>query len=148
VLVPDIRSSRSGKISTLAHPAIGVFYPRRLDIPQFNNVPIGRELGYDVELPQFGSIVVKAGTDPALVSSPMNWVKSPKPGNSRSISGHYADPNSYVPIDKARVFMDAWHKEAKNALRHTLLPVLDQFAVGGGLVSRRASSIARSSIAP
>jgi hypothetical protein len=80
VLVPDIRSSRSGKISTLAHPAIGVFYPRRLDIPQFNNVPIGRELGYDVELPQFGSIVVKAGTDPALVSSPMNWVKSPKRG--------------------------------------------------------------------
>jgi tripartite-type tricarboxylate transporter receptor subunit TctC len=67
VLVPDIRSSRSGKISTLAHPAIGFFYPRRLDIPQFNNVPIGRELGYDVELPQFRSIVVKAGTDPALV---------------------------------------------------------------------------------
>jgi tripartite-type tricarboxylate transporter receptor subunit TctC len=35
--------------------------------PSFKDVPCSRELGYDVGLPQFRSIIVKAGTDPKKV---------------------------------------------------------------------------------
>ena len=61
----DVRSYfDGGKIRPLIF-----FYSHRLDIPQFANVPVGKEFGYDVTLPQFRSIVVKAGTDPKLVQA-------------------------------------------------------------------------------
>ena len=59
----DVRSYfDGGKIRPLIF-----FYSHRLSIPQFADVPVSSELGYDVTLPQFRAIVVKAGTDPARV---------------------------------------------------------------------------------
>ncbi len=107
----DVRSYfDGGKIRPLIF-----FYPHRLEIPQFANVPVGKEFGYNVELPQFRSIVVKAGTDPAIVKKlgdELGKVAHTEEFKTY-LTGQYADPNSYVPPDKARGFMDAWLKEAK-----------------------------------
>ncbi|HLQ25186.1 MAG TPA: tripartite tricarboxylate transporter substrate binding protein [Acidiferrobacterales bacterium] len=35
--------------------------------PAFKNVPSSKELGYDIGLPQFRAVVVKAGTDPRII---------------------------------------------------------------------------------
>ncbi|HEX3857962.1 MAG TPA: tripartite tricarboxylate transporter substrate binding protein, partial [Pseudolabrys sp.] len=59
----DVRSYfDGGKIKPLIF-----FYAHRLNTPQFKDVPVGGEFGYDVTLPQFRAIVVKAGTDPKIV---------------------------------------------------------------------------------
>lgn len=107
----DVRSYfDGGKIRPLIF-----FYPHRLDIPQFANVPIGAEFGYNVTLPQFRSIVVKAGTDPTIVKALADELaKVAETANFKTyLQQQYADPNSYVPMHKARIFMDDWLKQAK-----------------------------------
>lgn len=107
----DVRSYfDGGKIRPLIF-----FYPQRLDIPQFKNVPVGKEFGYEVTLPQFRSIVVRAGTDPVVVKKLADALA--KVAQTKEfkdyLQGQYADPNSYVPMDGARAFMGAWLEEAK-----------------------------------
>lgn len=107
----DVRSYfDGGKIRPLLF-----FYPHRLNIPKFANVPASKELGYDVTLPQFRAIVVKAGTDPAQVKILATEIA--KVAQSTEFKAYldqqYADPDSYVPMDKARTFMDSWLQEAK-----------------------------------
>jgi putative tricarboxylic transport membrane protein len=107
----DVRSYfDGGKIRPLIF-----FYPHRLDIPQFANVPVGGEFGYNVTLPQFRSIVIKAGTDPKIVKALADELgKVAQTAEFKSyLQQQYADPNSYVPMDKAREFMDDWLKQAK-----------------------------------
>lgn len=107
----DVRSYfDGGKIRPLIF-----FYPHRLDIPQFANVPVGKEFGYDVTLPQFRSIVVKAGTPPErvkLLAEELHKVAQTAAFKAY-LENQYADPNSYVPMEKARQFMDAWLAQAK-----------------------------------
>jgi tripartite-type tricarboxylate transporter receptor subunit TctC len=107
----DVRSYFDGK---KIRPLI-FFYDHRLDIPQFANVPVGKEFGYDVTLPQFRAIVVKAGTDPAIVKRLSDELA--KVAQSAEFKAYldqqYADPNSYVPMEKARQFMDSWLVQAK-----------------------------------
>lgn len=107
----DVRSFfDGGKIRPLIF-----FYPHRLTIPQFANVPVGSEFGYDVTLPQFRAIVVKAGTDPKIVKQLSDELAkvAKMPEFTSYLQNQYADPNSYVPMDKAREFMDAWLQQAK-----------------------------------
>lgn len=107
----DVRSYFDGK---KIKPLI-FFYDHRLTIPQFANVPVGKEFGYDVTLPQFRAIVVKAGTDNAIVKRLSDELA--KVAQSAEFKAYleqqYADPNSYVPMDKARGFMDSWLVQAK-----------------------------------
>jgi tripartite-type tricarboxylate transporter receptor subunit TctC len=110
----DVRSYfDGGKIRPLIF-----FYPHRLNIPQFANVPVSKELGYDVTLPQFRSIVVKAGTDPARVKVLADALAkvAQNPEFKTYLDQQYADPDSYVPMDKARGFMDSWLSQAKGIL--------------------------------
>ncbi|MGO8921543.1 MAG: tripartite tricarboxylate transporter substrate binding protein [Xanthobacteraceae bacterium] len=110
----DVRSYfDGGKIRPLIF-----FYPHRLNIPQFADVPASKELGYDVTLPQFRSIVVKAGTDPARVKILADALAkvAQNPEFKAYLEQQYADPNSYVPMDKARGFMDSWLAQAKSIL--------------------------------
>jgi tripartite-type tricarboxylate transporter receptor subunit TctC len=110
----DVRSYfDGGKIRPLIF-----FYPHRLSIPQFANVPVSKELGYDVTLPQFRAIVVKAGTDPARVKVLADALAkvAQTPDFKAYLDQQYADPDSYVPADKARVFMDTWLGQAKAIL--------------------------------
>jgi tripartite-type tricarboxylate transporter receptor subunit TctC len=107
----DVRSYfDGGKIRPLIF-----FYSHRLDLPQFKNVPAGKEFGYDVTLPQFRAVVVKAGTDPKIVKRLADELASvaQKPEFKAYLTQQYADPNSYVPMDKARGFMDDWLQQAK-----------------------------------
>jgi putative tricarboxylic transport membrane protein len=113
----DVRSYfDGGKIRPLIF-----FYSHRLSIPQFANVPVSKEFGYDVTLPQFRAIVVKAGTDPArvkLLSDALAKVAK-TPEFKAYLDQQYADPDSYVPMDKARGFMDSWLAQAKSILAAT-----------------------------
>ena len=107
----DVRSYfDGGKIRPLIF-----FYPHHLNLPQFKNVPIGKEFGYNVTLPQFRAIVVKAGTDPKIVKKLSDELaKVAKTAEFKAyLEKQYADPDSYVPMDKAREFMDAWLQQAK-----------------------------------
>ncbi|HXW42057.1 MAG TPA: tripartite tricarboxylate transporter substrate binding protein [Xanthobacteraceae bacterium] len=110
----DVRSYfDGGKIRPLIF-----FYAHRLNIPQFAEVPVAKEFGYDVTLPQFRSIVVKAGTDPARVKLLADELaKVAQNAEFKSyLTQQYADPDSYVPMDKARNFMDSWLAQAKGIL--------------------------------
>ena len=107
----DVRSYfDGGKIRPLIF-----FYPHHLNLPQFKNVPIGKEFGYNVTLPQFRAIVVKAGTDPKIVKKLSDELaKVAKTAEFKAyLEKQYADPDSYDPMDKAREFMDAWLQQAK-----------------------------------
>ncbi len=113
----DVRSYfDGGKIRPLIF-----FYPHRLNIPQFAQVPVSKEFGYDVTLPQFRSIVVKAGTDPARVKILADALAkvARNPEFAAYLIQQYADPDSYVSMDKARGFMDSWLGQAKAILAST-----------------------------
>jgi tripartite-type tricarboxylate transporter receptor subunit TctC len=117
----DVRSYfDGGKIRPLIF-----FYPHRLNIPKFANVPVSKELGLDVTLPQFRAIVVKAGTDPKQVKILADEIA--KVAQSAEFKAYldqqYADPNSYVPMEKARGFMDSWLEEAKKLRAETKMGV-------------------------
>lgn len=107
----DVRSYfDGGKIRPLIF-----FYAHRLDLPQFKNVPVGSEFGYDVTLPQFRAVVVKAGTDPKIVKRLSDELAkiAQDPEFKTYLTQQYADPNSYVPADKSRDFMGGWLEQAK-----------------------------------
>jgi tripartite-type tricarboxylate transporter receptor subunit TctC len=115
----DVRSYFDGK---KIRPLI-FFYDHRLNIPQFANVPVGKEFGYDVTLPQFRAIVVKAGTDPAIVKRLADELaKVAQTAEFKTyLDQQYADPNSYVPMDKSRQFMDSWLQQAKKFRAETTM---------------------------
>jgi tripartite-type tricarboxylate transporter receptor subunit TctC len=113
----DVRSYfDGGKIRPLIF-----FYSHRLKIPQFADVPVAKEFGYDVTLPQFRAIVVKAGTDPQRVKLLADALAkvAQTPDFKAYLDQQYADPDSYVPMDKARPFMDSWLAQAKGILAST-----------------------------
>lgn len=107
----DVRSYfDGGKIRPLIF-----FYGKRLNTPQFSNVPVGGEFGYDVTLPQFRAIVVKAGTDPAIVKKLSDELAkvAQNPEFKAYLDQQYADPASYVSMEDSRKFMDDWLAQAK-----------------------------------
>jgi tripartite-type tricarboxylate transporter receptor subunit TctC len=107
----DVRSYfDGGKIRPLIF-----FYPHRLNIPKFADVPVSTELGFDITMPQFRAIVVKAGTDPAQVKILADEIaKVAQNAEFKAyLDQQYADPNSFVPMDKARAFMGSWLDQAK-----------------------------------
>ena len=87
-------------------------------VPEFKDVPSSKELGYDVALPQFRAIVVKAGTDPQRVKVIAD-----------ALARVYADPeykdflkqaiaaeDSFVPADKAAPFMQGEFENVRKVL--------------------------------
>jgi tripartite-type tricarboxylate transporter receptor subunit TctC len=117
----DVRSYfDGGKIRPLIF-----FYPHRLNIPKFANVPVSKELGLDVTMPQFRAIVIKAGTEPKRVKILADEIA--KVAQSAEFKAYldqqYADPNSFVPMEKARSFMDSWLEEAKKFRAETKMGV-------------------------
>jgi tripartite-type tricarboxylate transporter receptor subunit TctC len=74
----------------------------------FKDVPTSVEVGDKVTLPQFRSIVVRAGTDPKIVKalSDALAVAAKDPDYVKYLADQYADPASFIPADKARSFLD------------------------------------------
>jgi len=111
----DVRSYfDSGKMRPLIF-----FYPHRVQIPAFANVPVSNELGYDVTLPQFRAIVVRAGTPPERVKQLADALQkvADTPEFKAYLAQQYADPNSYIGMQSAPAFMQTWLKQAEETIQ-------------------------------
>jgi tripartite-type tricarboxylate transporter receptor subunit TctC len=87
-------------------------------IPEFKDVPASKELGFDVSLPQFRAIVVKAGTDPARVKTiadALSRVYADKE-YAEFLKQSLAAEDSFVPADKAATFMQGEFEGVKKVL--------------------------------
>jgi len=116
----DVLYSQLGNVRAMAdgrqmRPLI-VFGNAR--IAEFKDVPSSKELGYDVTLPQFRAVVVKAGTDPQRIRVIAD-----------ALARAYADPeykdflkqsiaadDSFVPADKAAAFMQGEFENVRKVL--------------------------------
>ena len=71
-------------------------------IPEFKDIPVSKELGYNVTLPQFRSIVVKSGTPPETekVLADALAKAAATPEYKAFLKDSYADANSFLgPVD-------------------------------------------------
>lgn len=90
-------------------------------IPEFKDVPTSKELGYDVTLPQFRAIVVKAGTDPQRVkaiSDALARVYADKE-YTEFLKSALASEDSYVPAKDATAFMQGEFEAVRKVLSAT-----------------------------
>lgn len=76
-------------------------------LPDLKDVPASKELGYDVALPQFRAIVVKAGTDPQRVKALADALVRVYADKEyvEFLKSSWAAEDSFVPADKAASFM-------------------------------------------
>jgi tripartite-type tricarboxylate transporter receptor subunit TctC len=98
----DVRSFLDGK---QMRPAL-IFASERYK--PFANVPVSKELGYDIVLPQFRMITVKTGTNPDQVkklSAALEAVAK-DPEYAAYLEEQYADAHSYIGGAAARKFLD------------------------------------------
>ena len=97
------------------------FYPHRVQIPAFANVPVSKELGYDVTLPQFRAIVIRAGTPPDRVKQLADALAqvAKTPEFKAYLAQQYADPNSYLDMPSSLTFMQGWLKQAEDTLNRS-----------------------------
>ncbi|HEX4510972.1 MAG TPA: tripartite tricarboxylate transporter substrate binding protein [Burkholderiaceae bacterium] len=95
------------------------FYPHRVQIPAFKDVPVSKEIGADVTLPQFRAIVVKAGTPPErvkLLADALHQVAA-TPDFKAYLGQQYADPDSYIGSEGASAFMQDWLHQAQELVQ-------------------------------
>ena len=108
-----------GMVDSRQMRPIIVFSDRR--IPEFKDVPTSKELGYDVTLPQFRAIVVKAGTDPQRVkaiSDALARVYADKE-YAEFLKMSLASEDSYVPAKDASAFMQGEFETVRKVLSAT-----------------------------
>jgi tripartite-type tricarboxylate transporter receptor subunit TctC len=90
-------------------------------VAEFKDVPTSKELGYDITLPQFRAIVVKAGTDPLRVktlSDSLARVYADKE-YAEFLRSAIASPDSYVPAKDAAAFMQGEFEAVRKVLSST-----------------------------
>jgi tripartite-type tricarboxylate transporter receptor subunit TctC len=76
--------------------------------PDFPDVPTSYELGYEVALPHFRSIVVKSGTPPEAVeklSAGLSKVAATEEFKA-FLKAQFASPDSFIDASKAPAFVD------------------------------------------
>ncbi|MDX2290228.1 MAG: tripartite tricarboxylate transporter substrate binding protein [Hyphomicrobiaceae bacterium] len=81
--------------------------------PAFPDTPTSKELGYDVALPQFRALVVRSGTPEANVTALSDTLGkvAATADFKKFLEDQYADPNSFIPADKAAAYLEAQLKE-------------------------------------
>ena len=87
-------------------------------LPAFKDVPASYELGYKVALPQFRSIVVRAGTPPDVVkklSDALHKVYE-SAEYKKFLEEQFADPNSFEDASKAPAFVDEQLNDMKKTM--------------------------------
>ena len=84
----------------------------------FPDVPSSHELGYKVALPQFRSIVVRAGTAPERVKVLSDALtKAAQSAEYKAfIEAQFADPASYVAADAANAYLKSQLDEMKSLI--------------------------------
>lgn len=75
--------------------------------PEFKDVPSSKEAGYDIGLPQFRSVVVRAGTDPKIVKTLSDAFGkiAATPEYKAFLKEQYAAEDSYMDSEKVAAFI-------------------------------------------
>lgn len=104
----DVRSFLDGK---QIKPVL--FFSKK-PVEGFADVPYSGKMGYNVFLPQFRVVIVRAGTDPAIVKTLSEaFAKAAKTQEFRDyLKLQYADPDSFVGPEESLKFMKDWLAEA------------------------------------
>jgi tripartite-type tricarboxylate transporter receptor subunit TctC len=111
----DVRSFLDGK---QIKPVL--FFSKK-PVEGFEDVPYSGKLNYNVVLPQFRVVIVRAGTDPAIVktlSAAFDKVAKTKEFQDY-LKLQYADSQSYIPGDASVKFMQDWLSEASELSKAT-----------------------------
>jgi len=97
----DVKSFLDGK---QMRPIV-IFADQRF--PAFKDTPTGKELGHQIQISQFRSIVLKAGTEPSRVKAVSEALaKVAASADYKAwLKDLYAEDNSFVPADRAVGFM-------------------------------------------
>ena len=98
----DVRSFLDGK---QMRPVM-IFATERFKA--FSDIPVSKELGHDIILPQFRMVTVKTGTDPnqaKKLASALELVAK-DPEYVAYLEEQYADPNSYIGGSAAKKFLE------------------------------------------
>jgi tripartite-type tricarboxylate transporter receptor subunit TctC len=74
----------------------------------FPDVPVSKELGHDIILPQFRMVTVKTGTNPAQMKTLATALEAAAkdPEYAAYLEEQYADPKSYIGGSEARKFLE------------------------------------------
>lgn len=119
----DIVFEQAGDIRTLIDTKqvrpILFFAGNRL--PAFPDIPVSKELGYDVTLPQFRAVVIKADTDQKhlkVIAEALGKAAA-SAGYKDYLREQLADDNSYVPTKDAQKYHDEWLLDAKRVIAAT-----------------------------
>jgi tripartite-type tricarboxylate transporter receptor subunit TctC len=77
--------------------------------PAFKDVPSSKELGYDIGLPQFRAVVVKAGTDPKIIRTLSDAFKkvAATAEYKAFLKEQYASEDSHLDAYQTKVFLKA-----------------------------------------
>jgi tripartite-type tricarboxylate transporter receptor subunit TctC len=76
----------------------------------FPDVPVSKEVGYNVTIPQHRILIMKAGTDPKhvkVISEALHKVAA-SAGFKEYLKEQYAEPDSYVPLQNIQKYLDDW----------------------------------------
>lgn len=87
-------------------------------MPAFPDIPVSKELAYDVTLPQFRAVVIKADTDQRhlkVISEALGKAAT-SAGYKDYLREQLADDNSYVPTKDAQKYQDEWLRDAKSVI--------------------------------
>jgi tripartite-type tricarboxylate transporter receptor subunit TctC len=106
----DVRSYVDNK---QMRPVI-IFYPHELDVGPFKGVPATGEMGIHISLPQLRTVIVKAGTSPAIVAKLSEALEKVAHSDEykQYLASQYADPDSYMPASEAQKWMADWLEKA------------------------------------
>ena len=87
-------------------------------VGDFATIPTSTSLGYNITLPQFRVVLVKAGTDPAHVKLLSDALA--KAANSTEFKAYlkeqYADEASFVPAAESARYMQGWLADARKII--------------------------------
>lgn len=84
----------------------------------YPDVPVSKELGYDVTLPQFRAVVIKSETEPKalkLIAEAIGKAAA-SAGYKGYLKEQLADDGSYVPMEDAQKYQDEWLRDAKRVI--------------------------------
>ena len=84
----------------------------------FPGVPVSTALGYNLTMPQFRVVLVKAGTDPAKVKLLADAIaKAAQTADFKAyLKDQYADEASFVPASESIKYMQHWLEDAKKII--------------------------------
>jgi tripartite-type tricarboxylate transporter receptor subunit TctC len=93
-----------------------LFGEKRLD--RFKDIPASYELGYKIALPQFRSVVVRAGTPPEIVQKLSDALAKvyASPEYKKFMEVQFCDPNSFEDAGHAPAFINQQLEDMKKTI--------------------------------